>query len=100
MLNRYELAVAFLSCPILSCAELAELNCAALCFTFWGCLPLQVINKTDLAEAIGADLEVMRSDGMRMREGGPMVFAQVRGPPLQSQSGLMALATGRGSSSP
>jgi Ni2+-binding GTPase involved in maturation of urease and hydrogenase len=38
---------------------------------------LQVINKTDLAEAIGADLKVMERDSLRMRDGGPFVFAQV-----------------------
>lgn len=37
----------------------------------------QVINKTDLAEAVGADLKVMERDSIRMRDGGPFVFAQV-----------------------
>jgi len=36
-----------------------------------------VINKTDLAQAIGADLGVMQRDALRMRDGGPFVFAQV-----------------------
>jgi len=36
-----------------------------------------VINKTDLAQAIGADLGVMERDALRMRDGGPFVFAQV-----------------------
>lgn len=37
----------------------------------------QVINKTDLAPAVGADLKVMERDALRMRDGGPFVFAQV-----------------------
>jgi urease accessory protein len=36
-----------------------------------------VINKTDLAAAVGADLTVMERDALRMRDGGPFVFAQV-----------------------
>ncbi|KMZ69774.1 Urease accessory protein G [Zostera marina] len=39
---------------------------------------LLVINKTDLASAIGADLGVMERDALRMRDGGPLVFAQVK----------------------
>ncbi|KAG8069212.1 hypothetical protein GUJ93_ZPchr0005g14520 [Zizania palustris] len=39
---------------------------------------LLVINKTDLAPAVGADLAVMERDALRMREGGPFVFAQVK----------------------
>ncbi|MDB5357937.1 MAG: Urease accessory protein UreG [Phycisphaerales bacterium] len=39
---------------------------------------LLVINKTDLAEAVGADLAVMDRDAHRMRGNGPFVFAQVR----------------------
>ncbi|KAH1050248.1 hypothetical protein GLYMA_08G084800v4 [Glycine max] len=39
---------------------------------------LLVINKTDLAPAIGADLAVMQRDALRMRDGGPFVFAQVK----------------------
>jgi urease accessory protein len=39
---------------------------------------LLVINKTDLAEAVGADLKVMESDTKRMRGNGPFVFAQVK----------------------
>jgi urease accessory protein len=39
---------------------------------------LLVINKTDLAPLVGADLEVMRRDSLRMRGEGPFVFAQVR----------------------
>ncbi|THG14608.1 hypothetical protein TEA_014225 [Camellia sinensis var. sinensis] len=37
-----------------------------------------VINKTDLAQAVGADLTVMERDALRMRDGGPFVFAQVK----------------------
>lgn len=39
---------------------------------------LLVVNKTDLAEAVGADLDVMERDARKMREGGPTVFAQVK----------------------
>ncbi len=39
---------------------------------------LLVINKTDLAEAVGADLGVMDRDARRMRGDGPFVFAQVK----------------------
>ncbi len=38
---------------------------------------LLVINKTDLAPAVGADLDVMARDARRMRGEGPFVFAQV-----------------------
>lgn len=37
-----------------------------------------VVNKTDLAELIGADLGVMERDARKMRDGGPTVFAQVK----------------------
>ena len=39
---------------------------------------LLVINKTDLAAAVGADLGVMERDARVMRGSGPFVFAQVR----------------------
>lgn len=39
---------------------------------------LLVINKTDLAEAVGADLRVMERDARAMRGDGPFIFAQVR----------------------
>jgi urease accessory protein len=39
---------------------------------------LLVINKTDLATAVGADLKVMECDTKRMRGCGPFVFAQVK----------------------
>ena len=38
---------------------------------------LLVINKTDLAALVGADLSVMERDATRMRGDGPIVFAQV-----------------------
>ncbi len=38
---------------------------------------LLVINKADLAQAVGADLAVMDRDARRMRGEGPLVFAQV-----------------------
>jgi urease accessory protein len=39
---------------------------------------LLVINKTDLANAVGADLKVMERDAKLMRANGPFVFAQVK----------------------
>jgi len=39
---------------------------------------LLVINKTDLASAVGADLAVMDRDAKQMRGEGPFIFAQVR----------------------
>jgi urease accessory protein len=38
---------------------------------------LLVINKTDLAPLVDADLEVMDRDAKKMRGDGPVVFAQV-----------------------
>src|SRR5437763_17107014 len=37
-----------------------------------------VVNKTDLAALVGADLDVMARDAARMRGDGPTVFAQVK----------------------
>jgi len=37
---------------------------------------LLVINKTDLAALVGADLDVMARDSRRMRGSGPIIFAQ------------------------
>jgi len=39
---------------------------------------LLVINKTDLAQAVGADLKIMERDTKKMRGDGPFVFAQVK----------------------
>jgi urease accessory protein len=39
---------------------------------------LLVINKTDLAPAVGADLQVMERDARAMRGSGPFIFAQVK----------------------
>ena len=39
---------------------------------------LLVINKTDLAAAVGADLGVMERDSAKMRGSGPTVFAQIK----------------------
>ncbi|RHZ72450.1 hypothetical protein Glove_242g119 [Diversispora epigaea] len=39
---------------------------------------LLIINKTDLAEIVGADLNVMERDAHKMRENGPTVFAQIK----------------------
>jgi urease accessory protein len=38
---------------------------------------LLVVNKTDLAQLVGADLDVMARDARTMRGDGPVVFAQV-----------------------
>jgi len=37
-----------------------------------------VINKSDLADAVGADLDVMEADAARMRGDGPTVLAAVK----------------------
>jgi urease accessory protein len=39
---------------------------------------LLVINKTDLAPLVGADLDVMARDAKRMRGDGTTIFAQVK----------------------
>lgn len=39
---------------------------------------LLIVNKIDLAEAVGADLAVMDRDSRKMREGGPTIFAEVK----------------------
>ncbi|KAJ3021884.1 hypothetical protein HKX48_007564 [Thoreauomyces humboldtii] len=39
---------------------------------------LLIVNKTDIASFIGADLEVMRVDANRMRDDGPTLFCQVK----------------------
>ncbi|RKO83840.1 CobW/HypB/UreG, nucleotide-binding domain-containing protein, partial [Blyttiomyces helicus] len=39
---------------------------------------LLIVNKIDLAPHVGADLEVMRRDSDKMRDGGPTVFAEVK----------------------
>lgn len=39
---------------------------------------LLVVNKTDLAEIVGADLDVMDRDARKMRDGGPTIFCQVK----------------------
>jgi urease accessory protein len=39
---------------------------------------LLVINKTDLAAAVGADLQLMQRDTLKMRGPGPFVFAQIK----------------------
>lgn len=39
---------------------------------------LLVINKTDLATAVGADLKIMERDAKKMRGDGPFIFAQVK----------------------
>lgn len=48
---------------------------------------LLVINKTDLAPYVGANLEVMARDARTMRGGGPFVFAQAKNgvglPPIE-----------------
>ena len=42
---------------------------------------LLVINKTDLAPMVGADLEVMRRDAALMRQDKPTLFTSVRDNP-------------------
>jgi urease accessory protein len=39
---------------------------------------LLIINKTDLAAAVGADLGVMERDAKKIREDGPTIFAQAK----------------------
>jgi urease accessory protein len=39
---------------------------------------LLVINKTDLADAVGADLDVMRRDAAKMRGDGPYIMASIK----------------------
>lgn len=54
---------------------------------------LLVVNKTDLAVAVGADLDVMDRDARKMREGGPTVFAQVKhGKAVENIVGLIESA--------
>lgn len=40
--------------------------------------PLLIINKTDLAPYVGADLDVMDRDARKMRNGRPFIFANMR----------------------
>src|SRR5215467_7840354 len=57
---------------------------------------LLVINKTDLAPHVGADLAVMDRDARRMRGAGPTVFAQVtRGVGVDEIAGQVLRAAGR-----
>jgi urease accessory protein len=61
---------------------------------------LLVINKTDLAALVGADLDVMARDATRMRGDGPFLFAQVTkgvgvGEIVQHVLGSWRHATGR-----
>jgi urease accessory protein len=52
---------------------------------------LLVINKTDLAPAVGASLEVMDRDSKRMRGDGPFVFTNLRqGAGVEAISGWVA----------
>jgi urease accessory protein len=39
---------------------------------------LLVVNKTDLAELVGADLNIMKRDADNIRDGGPTIFAQIK----------------------
>lgn len=39
---------------------------------------LLVINKIDIAEYVGASLEVMKRDAAKMRDGGPTIFTSVK----------------------
>jgi urease accessory protein len=54
---------------------------------------LLVINKTDLATLVGADLAVMDRDARRMRGDGPTVFAQItHGPGVETIAGHVVSA--------
>ena len=54
---------------------------------------LLVVNKCDLATAVGADLGVMERDAGKMRQGGPTVFAEVKhGKGVQDIAGLIVSA--------
>jgi urease accessory protein len=57
---------------------------------------LLVINKTDLAPLVGADLSVMDRDAKRMRGDGPIVFAQVTNRIGTSEIGEAVLSAWRG----
>ena len=46
---------------------------------------LLVINKTDLAPLVGADLEVMARDAAAVREGRPVIFCSLREDPLAAK---------------
>jgi urease accessory protein len=63
---------------------------------------LLIINKTDLAEIVGADLGVMDRDAKKMRGNGPTVFCQVKnGVGMDAVIGLILdayRASGSGSS--
>ena len=39
---------------------------------------LLVINKTDIAQYIGADLDVMKRDSNKMRDNGPTIFSSIK----------------------
>ena len=57
---------------------------------------LLVINKTDLAPLVGADLGVMDRDARRMRGDGPFVFAQAaKGPGVQEIAASILAARAR-----
>jgi len=59
---------------------------------------LLVINKTDLAALVGADLSVMDRDARAMRGQGPFVFSQViRGVGVDAISGHILAALGKSS---
>jgi len=60
---------------------------------------LLVINKTDLAPHVGADLDVMARDAAKMRGAGPVVFTQVTrgvgvGAVIEHVLGARAITTG------
>ncbi|CAM6020531.1 unnamed protein product [Sphagnum balticum] len=52
---------------------------------------LVVINKTDLAEAIGADLKVMEHDALHMHDSGLIEFAQAVGPQVKHGIGVQSI---------
>lgn len=58
---------------------------------------LLVVNKIDLAEAVGADIAVMERDAAKMREGGPTVFAVVKSDEGVEHIANLVLSAWRGS---
>ncbi|EPY49758.1 urease accessory protein UREG [Schizosaccharomyces cryophilus OY26] len=60
---------------------------------------LLIINKTDLAPLVGADLQVMDRDAKKVREDGPTVFAQVKSDKGMDEIVELILGAAKGSGS-
>ena len=56
---------------------------------------LLVINKTDLAPMVGADLSVMDRDAARMRDGRPVLFTSLREDPTAGDGAAWVTAQGQ-----